>query len=356
MMPAEFHFRDKIPVAILGATGSVGQRFVELLSRHPWFVIAALAASERSSGKNYGEAVRWNLSTPLPDDIANLPIVDCNPSLLPPSLVFSALDSSVAEEIEAAFAHAGKIVISNAKNHRMKPDVPLLIPEVNSDHLDLMATQKFGTGKIITNPNCSAIGLTLALKPLHDLFGVDQVHVVTMQAISGAGYPGIPGMDILDNIIPYIQGEEEKLEQEPKKILGKLSQGRIVEAPMTISAQCHRVPVTDGHTEAVSIKFKKKPSRQQIVEAWQNFSGEPQAFHLLSAPEHPIYYFDQESFPQPRVHRHLDKGMAVSIGRLQPCPLLDYKFTLLSHNTIRGAAGGAILCAELLVRKGYIFW
>lgn len=355
MMTAEFHFRDKIPVGILGATGSVGQRFIELLSRHPWFDITFVAASERSLGKTYGEAVKWQLSTPLPDAIAALPVNECQPSLAP-QLLFSALDSSVAEEIESTFAQKGKIVITNAKNHRMKKDVPLLIPEVNSEHLELLPMQTFGIGKIVTNPNCSAIGLSLALKPLCDGFGVESVHVVTMQAVSGAGYPGVSSMDILDNVIPYICDEENKLETEPRKILGKVAGGYIEEAAIAISAQCNRVPVTDGHTECVSLKFKHKPSRQQIIDAWRSFSGEPQAMHLPSAPEMPIHYFECDSFPQPKLHRHLDKGMAVSIGRLRECPLMDYKFTLLSHNTVRGAAGGAILCGELLVRKGLIFW
>lgn len=355
MMPAEFHFRDKIPVAVLGATGSVGQRFVDLLAHHPWFEIVAVAASERSSGKTYGEAVNWLLDRPLPDEIARLPVYGCDPSI-PGGLVFSALDSSVAGDIETAFANAGKIVISNAKNHRMDVDVPLLIPEVNSSHLELLKYQKFSKGKIIANPNCSAIGLSIALKPIHDLFGIEAVHVVTMQAISGAGYPGVASMDILDNVLPYIAGEEEKLENEPRKILGKVADGNVIEAKLTISAQCNRVPVTDGHTECVSIKLKQKASKQQIIEAWRSFSGEADDLRSPMAPEHPIYYFEDDLRPQPKRDRNLDKGMAVSIGRLRECPLMDYKFALLSHNTIRGAAGGAILCAELLVRRGYIFW
>lgn len=354
-MSTDFHFRDKIPVAILGATGSVGQRFVELLSRHPWFDIVAVAASERSVGKKYGEAVNWLLPTPLPEKIASLTISPCKPPLQA-NLIFSALDSSVAGEIESAFAIVGNIVISNAKNHRMQLDVPLLIPEVNSSHLELLGPQKFSGGKIITNPNCSTIGLVLALKPLHDHFGIEAVNVVTMQAISGAGYPGISSMDIMDNVIPYINGEEDKLETEPLKILGKVDQGFISDATIKISAQCNRVPITDGHTESVSIKLKKKASKVEIIEAWRHFMGEPQTLALPLAPEFPVHYFENEHFPQPKLHRDLDKGMAVSVGRLRECPLFDYKFTLLSHNTIRGGAGGAILCAELLVRKGHVFW
>ena len=351
----DFHFRDKITVAILGATGSVGQRFIELLSNHPWFEIVSVAASERSFGKRYGDAVNWLLPTPLPDNIASMTLSECKPPITA-NLILSALDSSVATVIEGAFANAGYMVISNAKNYRMQSDVPLLIPEVNSDHLALLEHQKFSGGKIVTNPNCSAVGLALALKPIYDRFGIEAVNVVTMQAISGAGYPGVASMDILGNIIPYIAEEEDKLESEPLKILGRLDKDHIIESKMKISAQCNRVPVSDGHTECVSIKLKTKPSKDELIETWRTFSGEAQRLALPSAPEHPVHYFDSEYLPQPKLQRNLDKGMAVSIGRLRDCPLLDYKFTLVSHNTIRGGAGGAILCAELLVRKGYIFW
>lgn len=354
-MGSEFHFRDKIAVAILGATGSVGQRLVELLSHHPWFRIVALAASARSFGKPYGEAVKWLLPSPLSKNIAEIPLSECKPPI-EANLIFSALDSSVATVIESGFANAGHIVISNARNFRMQSDVPLLIPEINSSHLELLSHQKFTKGKIIANPNCCAVGLSIALKPLNDLFGVEAVNVVTMQAISGAGYPGVASFDILDNIIPYIHDEEEKLETEPLKILGKLDKDHISHARLKISAQCNRVPVTDGHTQCISIKFKKKPSKNEIIEAWRAFSGEPQKLALASAPEFPIHYFDDDYLPQPKLQRNIDKGMAVSVGRLRDCPLLDYKFNLVSHNTIRGAAGGAILCAELLVRKGHIFW
>lgn len=354
-MGSDLHFRDKIPVAILGATGSVGQRFVELLSRHPWFELAALAASERSAGKRYGDAVNWLMPTPLPPHIGNMQIMPCQADL-PCSLVFSGLDSSVAGEIETRFAEAGYLVVSNARNHRMLPDVPLLIPEVNSSHLELLKSQKFPRGGIVTNPNCSTIGLALALKPIHDRFGIEAAHVVTMQAVSGAGYPGVASMDIMDNVIPFISGEEQKIEQEPLKILGTFRGGIVEPASIKISAQCNRVAVTDGHTECVSIKLKSKAARQDLINAWRDFKGDVHKMGLPLAPNLPTYYFQEDHFPQPKLHRNLEKGMAVAIGRLRECPLLDFKFTLLSHNTIRGAAGGAILCAELLLKSGRLFW
>ena len=338
--------KKKTPVAILGATGSVGQRFIEILHNHPWFEITALAASERSAGKKYHEAVNWLMSTPLPPTIAEMTVSECLPNL-PATIAFSGLDASVAGDIELAFAKAGYIVHSNARNHRMNPDVPLLIPEVNPDHLALIKLQ-LHKGKIVTNPNCSTIGLVMALKPLDDAFGIDQVHVVTLQAISGAGYPGVASLDIMDNVIPLIKGEEQKMETEPLKILGKYSNGKIEPSKIRISAQCNRVAVNDGHMECVSVKFKKKPTKEQIIEAWVNFRSEPQRLKLPTAPEKPIHYFHNENFPQPKLHRQLEKGMALSIGRLRECPLFDYKFTILSHNTIRGAAGCAVLNAELL--------
>lgn len=340
----------KISVGILGATGSVGQRFVELLANHPWFDITVLAASERSVGKSYKEAVNWLMQTPLPSRIGNMTVMPCTPDL-PCEWVFSALDSSVAGEIELAFAKAGYIVHSNARNHRMQPDVPLLVPEVNEEHLELINSQPYGKGKIITNPNCSVIGLTLALKPLHDLFGIEALHVVTMQAVSGAGYPGVASLDIIDNVIPLIRGEEEKVETEPLKILGTYSNGKITYSQFKISAHCNRVPVNDGHTECVSIRFKKKVSKDEIIKAWDQFSGIAQKLDLPTAPKRPTHYFHEETFPQPKLHRQIDKGMAVSIGRLRECPLFDYKFAILSHNTIRGAAGGALLNAELMAKK-----
>lgn len=347
-----FNFKEKIPVGILGATGMVGQKFVELLISHPWFEIAALAASERSQGKKYGEAMKWMMASPLPSRISNMPVEACLPHL-PCRVVFSGLDSSVAGEIEENFARAGCIVISNSRNHRMASDVPLLIPEINGSHLELVKSQRYAPGMIVTNPNCSVIGLATALKPIIDLWGIEQAHVITMQAISGAGYPGVPSFDILDNVIPFISGEEEKVETEPLKILGSLKNGKIEPYQMKISAQCNRVAVMDGHMACVSLKLKNKAEAEEMIQAWKNFSAEPQALNLPLSPKNPIIYFDDDRHPQPKLHRLLDKGMAISVGRLRKCPLLDWKFVLLSHNTIRGAAGCALLNAELMAAKGY---
>jgi aspartate-semialdehyde dehydrogenase len=343
----------KIPVGILGATGSVGQKFVQLLTNHPWFEIAALAASGRSAGRRYSEAVNWFQSSQLDKNIGTMVVSECSPSLSC-KVVFSALDSSIAGEIEEEFAAKGYFVFSNNRNHRMDPSVPLLVPEINPEHLELIRYQKFGKAAIVTNPNCSAIGLAMALKPLIDNFGVTQVHVVTMQALSGAGYPGVASLDILDNVIPFISGEEEKMETEPLKILGSLEKDKIHFAEIKISASCNRVAVQDGHLECVSVKLGHSETPDEIKKVWNNFSSEIQQLQLPMAPEHPIYYFEEPNYPQPKVHRDLDKGMAVSIGRLRTCGLLDYKFVLLSHNTIRGAAGGAILNAELAHKKGII--
>ncbi len=338
----------KLRVGILGATGSVGQRFVALLSDHPWFTVTALAASEKSAGKYYKDAVNWKMTTPIPNDVGDLTVLEAYPPL-PCDLIFSGLDASVAGEIEESFAKSGYPVISNSKNHRMDPDVPLLIPEVNADHIDIIPNQKknrrYTTGFIVTNPNCSVVGLTIALKPLHDAFGVERVHVVTMQALSGAGFPGVASMDITDNVIPYIGGEEEKLETEPQKILS---------TPILISAQCNRVPVTDGHLEAVSVKLTKKATLEEIKEAFRSFRAQPQELHLPSAPDHPIVVLEEDNRPQPRLDRGMGNGMTVTVGRIRPCSLLDYKFIVLSHNTIRGAAGAAILNAELLYKKGLL--
>lgn len=344
---------EKIKVGILGATGSVGQKFIELLADHPYFQISEIAASERSSGLLYGNAVNWILSSPLPKSIAELTIKQCKPNL-DCKIIFSGLDSSVAGEIESEFANAGYIVISNSKNHRFSPNVPLLVPEVNSDHLEMIYHQSFRNGFIITNPNCSTIGLVLALKPLLDDFGIEAVNVVTMQALSGAGYPGVASLDINGNVIPFINGEEEKMETEPLKILGVLRDKEIQFAEIKISASCNRVPVIDGHLESVQVKLKTKASKEDILNSWNNFSSLPQDLKLPSAPLKPIHYFEQNNFPQPRLHINIDKGMAVSVGRLRECNIFDYKFSILSHNTIRGAAGGAILCAELLHAKGII--
>lgn len=341
----------KIPVGILGATGSVGQKFIQLIDNHPFFETVEVMASDRSAGKTYKDVVNWFLPTPIPNSVADLIIDRCVPNNKV-RFVFSGLDSGVAGEIETEYAKAGYTVVSNAKNHRFDEDVPLLIPEVNSDHLDLVTSQQYNGGMIITNPNCSTIGLTLALKPLEDAFGIDEVNVVTMQAVSGAGFPGVSSLSIIDNIVPYISGEEEKIESEPLKILGTLENNSVKLKNFKMSAQCNRVSVIDGHLESVQVKLKEKTTKEKIIEAWRNFKGEPQSLNLPTAPEKPIYYFDEPDYPQPRLHRALENGMAVSIGRLKECPIFDYKFVVLSHNTMRGAAGGALLCAELLIKKG----
>ena len=344
----------KIPVAVLGATGSVGQKFISLLSNHPWFEVKMVAASDRSAGKKYKDAVNWILSDPLPALIGELTVQNCNPD---PKLkvAFSGLDSSVAGTVEEDFANAGYTVVSNSKNHRMDKFVPLLVPEINPDHLELIKKQDYKNGGcIVTNPNCSTIGLVLALKPLVDKFGIEDVNVVTMQAISGAGYPGVASLDIIDNVIPFIGGsEEEKIESEPNKIFGSRTSDGIKDLDIKIDAQVNRVAVTDGHTECVQVKLKKKAGINEILEAWNNFSGEPQSKNLPTAPLKPLYYFHEKNYPQPKVHRNIDKGMAVSIGRLREDRFFDYKFVILSHNTMRGAAGGALLCAELMKVKGF---
>ncbi len=340
----------KIPVAILGATGSVGQKFIELLSNHPWFEIAELAASERSAGKKYKNATKWVMPLKLNDEIGNLKVKLCKPNL-EAKLIFSALDSSVAGEIETDFAQNGYFVISNSKNHRQDADVPLIIPEVNHEHLKLIENKN---GAIVTNPNCSTIGLTLAIKPLFDSFGIEMMNVVTMQAISGGGYPGVPSMDILGNVVPFINGEEEKMITEPLKILGKLNNNKIEHADIKISAQCNRVPVIDGHLETVQIKFKNKPQIDEIINVWRKFKSLPQELSLPSAPIQPICYFNEDHLPQPRLNSNLENGMAVSVGRLRDCEIFDYKFIVLSHNTVRGAAGGTLLAAELMKANGYL--
>ncbi len=338
---------EKIKVGILGATGSVGQKFIELLSDHPWFEINELAASERSAGKKYSDAVKWIMNSPLEDRLKNMTVKKCVPEL-ESKILFSALDSSVAGELETSFARAGYCVISNARNHRFDEDVPLIIPEVNPQHLQLVNSQNYGPGCIVTNPNCSTIGFVTAVKPLNDLFGIEKLNVVTMQAISGGGYPGIPSLDIVGNVIPFIPGEEEKMEKEPLKILGQFKDNRINYAGMTISAQCNRVPVIDGHTETVQIKFRNKPSLEELMDAFNNFSAKPQELNLPSAPKRPLIYLDNPFAPQPRIHSGYGNGMSVSIGRLRECSLFDYKFVVLSHNTVRGAAGNTILIAELM--------
>jgi aspartate-semialdehyde dehydrogenase len=344
---------EKIPVAILGATGSVGQKFIELLANHPWFEISELCASDKSTGKKYKDAVDWFLPSPPPENVKEIIVQKCEP-ILKSKVVFSGLDSSVAGEIETEFAKTGYKVISNSKNHRMDDDVPLLIPEVNPDHLELIKTQSYGEGCIVTNPNCSVIGLVIALKPLLDNFGLESVNVVTMQAISGAGHPRVVNLDIEDNVIPFIKGEEPKVEVEPLKILGKLNKNKILFNDFKINAQCNRVNVSDGHTECVQVNLKKKVSAIEIIQTWKNFKSVPQNLKLPLAPIKPIHYSEDETFPQPKHQRDVDKGMAVSIGRLRKDKIFDYSFVILSHNTVRGAAGGAVLCAELMKAKNII--
>ncbi len=343
---------QKIPVGVLGATGSVGQKFIELLMNHPWFELKELGASDRSAGKKYSEATNWNMSTLLDEKIANLTVKKCEPNF-DSKIIFSGMDASVAGEIEEDFAKKGYFVISNARNHRFDEDVPLIIPEVNHDHLPLIKKQNW-EGAIITNPNCSTIGLVLALKPLQDAFGLEAVNVVTMQAISGGGYPGIPSVDMLDNVIPFIGGEEGKMESEPLKILGSFNETKIDNASIKLSAQCNRVNVLDGHLECVQITLKNKATVDKVKEAFKNFSSLPQKLGLPSAPQNPIIYFEEDAHPQPRKHRNLENGMSVSVGRLREDSLFDYKFIVLSHNTVRGAAGGTILIAELLKAQNYL--
>lgn len=344
-------------VGLLGATGAVGQQFVQLLADHPWFDLCELAASDRSCGKPYAEVVRWKMASPISSRVKDLVVKSLSPDL-ECDLVFSALDASVAGSAEEEFAHAGYPVISNSSNHRMDDDVPLLVPEVNPDHCTLIGIQKqqrdYDQGFILTNPNCSVAGLVLALKPLEDAFGIQQVSVVTLQAISGTGYPGIPARDIVENVIPYIKDEEEKIETESLKILGTLDGSTVQKARITISAQCHRVPVMDGHLEAVSVNLTKEASPAQVIDALQSFASEPQRLGLPSAPAPPILIREECDRPQPRIDRNAGKGMAVVVGRIRKCPVMSIRFSLLSHNLIRGAAGAAVLNAELLAHRGYL--
>ena len=346
----------KIPVGILGATGVVGQRFIQMLERHPWFEVAWLAASDRSEGKSYAEAARWRLKTPIPAAVAAMRVSPAIPDGAP-RVIFAALDAGIAAELEPRFADAGCAVVSNSSALRMQQDVPLVIPEVNADHIKLIdgqAWRKKSGGYVVTNPNCSAIGLVLALAPLQQRFGLETVMAVTMQAVSGAGYPGVASLDILGNVIPYIAKEEEKMEEETRKLLGQMNGTRVVSATFAMSAQCNRVAVEDGHTESVSIRLKRKAKPEEMIAAWNSFRAEPQQLLLPSAPKNPVVYFVAPDRPQPRFDIDLGAGMTTAVGRLRPCGVLDWKFTVLSHNTIRGAAGAAVLNAELLKAKGYL--
>lgn len=347
----------KIPVGILGATGIVGQRFIQLLENHPWFEVAWLAASERSGGKLYAEAAKWKLNTPVPHRVSSMRISEAIPESAP-RLVFAALDAAIAKEVEPRFAAAGKIVITNSSALRMNDDVPLVVPEVNAGHISLIDQQqwrKSSGGFVVTNANCSAIGLVMALSPLRQ-FGIDKVMAVTMQAISGAGYPGVASLDILGNVIPYIGSEEEKMERETRKMLGTMNGSAVKHASFAMSAQCNRVGVEDGHTESISIALSRKPSAEEMIRAWDEsaVTSAIRGLDLPSAPKHPVIYDRAEDRPQPRLDVNREGGMAAIVGRLRPCGVLDWKFTVLSHNVIRGAAGAAILNAELLKAKGYL--
>lgn len=344
-----------VDVGILGATGTVGQEFVRLLESHPWFRVVWLAASERSAGKPYSEATRWRLPSDCPSEIATMSVDRCVTGRAP-KLVFSGLDSSVAGSVEELFAKNGHIVVSNAKNFRMESDVPLLIPEINADHLALLETQtknRRWSGSIVTNPNCSTIVMTLALAPLCG-FGLRKVVVSTLQAISGAGYPGVASLDILGNVLPHIPGEELKIETETQKILGALTGSEIVPHDVVISAQTTRVPVLNGHTALVSVELASNPTVDEVVAAFDSFRGRPQNENLPTAPSNPVRYVDDPTRPQPRLDVDSEGGMAITIGRLRECPVLDLKFIVLGHNTVRGAAGAAILNAELMRVEGLV--
>lgn len=347
---------NKYRVGILGATGMVGQRFIQLLEEHPQFEVSAAAASDRSQGKAYGDACTWRLGGEMPLTVKSMrvqapsPPLDCD-------LVFSSLPGEIARETEGSFAAAGYPVISNSSAYRMDEDVPLLIPEVNHPHLGLLERQRqrySSGGFIVTNPNCSTIMLALALAPLHGSFGVEATVATTLQALSGAGYPGVPSLDILDNVIPYIGGEEEKIETETTKILGRCLDTRIEPAPMAVSAQCHRVNVADGHMAAVRVKLARKPELKEVHDLLASFRSLPQELGLYSAPPAPIVVRDEPDRPQPKLDRDAGKGMAITIGRLLHDSVLDYRFIVLSHNTVRGAAGAAILNAELLIAMGHL--
>lgn len=342
-----------IEVGVLGGTGMVGQHFIRFLQGHPWFKLVWLGASDRSAGKKLSAATAWRLDGEMPEYAANIVVSESQPGGAP-KLVFSAMDASVATEIEQAFAAAGHIVVSNSRNHRMEPDVPLLVPEINPDHLAVLSAQQKNRGwkgLLVTNPNCSTIVLTLALAPLLP-FGVKRVLASTMQAVSGAGYPGVPSSDILGNVVPFISGEEEKMQMETQKILGKLNGLEFQPLPARVSAHCNRVAVLDGHMVATSVELSQEPSLADIQTAIESFRGLPQTRRLPSAPDRPLMYLPQEDRPQPRRDANRENGMPVFVGRLRECAVLGLKFMACGHNTIRGAAGAAVLNAELMVSEG----
>jgi aspartate-semialdehyde dehydrogenase len=346
----------KVPVAILGATGTVGQKFVRLLADHPWFDVVAVAASTASAGRTYGEAVRWRESAPLPREMAGMPVRECIPPL-PGAIVFSALDAEVAGPIEQAFARDGALVVTNARTHRLDPDVPLLIPEVNADHLELIGCQRESrgwTGAILANPNCSTAALALGLAPLHHAYGIERVFVSTMQAVSGAGYPGVPSLDIVGNVIPFIGGEEDKIERESRKILGTLTNGVVEPARFAVSAHTNRVAVVDGHLAAVSVGFRNRVDPEEAAALLRDFVGSPLVSGLPSSPHPPIEVEQRIDRPQPRLDLDRGGGMTVTVGRIRSCPVLDLRLVVLGHNTVRGAAGQGIQIAELLVAEGRV--
>jgi len=345
----------KIPVAVLGATGSVGQRFIQLLECHPWFEVAEVVASERSVGRSYRDAADWRLDAFVPERVADMVVKDYADQIDSP-VVFSALPGEVAEEIEERLAKDGHAVLSNTSFHRMGADIPLMIPEVNPDHaraIDVQKQNRGWSGFIVTNPNCSAIHMVLTLKPLQDAFGLEQVAVTTLQAVSGAGYPGVPSLDMIDNVVPFIRTEEEKMEEETQKLLGKWSDGFQYD-PVVVSATCTRVPVRDGHTEAVSVKLGQRATPAEVAEVFRAFKGRPQMLDLPSAPRHPIVVRDEPNRPQPNLDRDTERGMASVVGRVRECPIFGVKYVLLGHNTIRGAAGASILNAELFKVEGLL--
>ena len=348
---------DRVDVAVLGATGSVGQRFIQLLEGHPWFRVAEVVASERSAGRRYGEACDWRVSAGPPAEAADLRVQQFEEPIHS-SVVFSALPGGIAGEIETRLAGEGKRVFTNARDTRMDPDVPLMIPEVNPDHVAVIHSQRrrrgWKDGFIVANPNCSTIHLVLALKPIWDAFGIEQAMVTTLQAASGAGYPGVPSMDLIDNVVPYIGGEEEKVESETRKLLGGYGDDGFRYAGLTVSAQCTRVPVRDGHTETVSLKLGRSVSPEAVAEVLAAFRARPQELDLPSAPVHPIVVRAQPDRPQPILDRDVERGMASVVGRIRPCNIFDVRFVVLGHNTIRGAAGASILNAELLKQEGYL--
>ncbi len=345
---------DKIKVGVLGATGAVGQRFVKLLEGHPWFEVTALTGSDRTVGQTYAQGCRWVLADDMPDYVKGMAVVPTEPGM-EAQILFSALPADNAREIEPKLAAAGYAVFSNASAHRMWPDVPLLIPEVNHDHIALIEVQRRARGWrgfIVTNPNCTSSGLTMALRPLLDAFGLKRVFAVSMQALSGAGYPGVPSLDALDNVVPYVGGEEGKVETEPLKMLGKLNASRVVDAPFKISAHTNRVAVSDGHTVCASVEFERKATAEAAARVLADFPSPEPVRSLPSAPERPIEVRPEDDRPQPRRDRDAGRGMTTVVGRVRPDPLFDVKFVCLSHNTIRGAAGDSILNAELVVSQG----